>query len=133
MIAKKSQFNKFGGYAYRSAEDILESVKPLLKDNECVLTLSDDIQLVGDRYYIKAIAKITNKDGASVETVGFAREALTQKGMSDAQITGGSSSYARKYALNGLFSIAENDDIDSVATHGKEKTVAKAKTTSNDW
>ena len=113
LVAKKSQRNDFGRYSYRSAEDILESVKPLLKDNNCVLTLTDDLKLIGDRYYVKATATITNLEKETVEVSAFAREALQQKGMSDGQITGSSSSYARKYALNGLLAIAENDDLDS--------------------
>ena len=119
LVAKKGQTNKFGGYRYRSAEDILESVKPLLKEYGCIITLTDDLVLIGDRYYIKAKATIINTDNKSIHTHGYAREALQQKGMSDGQITGGSSSYARKYALNGLLAIAENDDLDSHSNETK--------------
>ncbi len=113
LVSKKGQRNNFGKYAFRSAEDILESVKPLLKEENCILTLNDDLVVVGDRYYIKTIATITNSDGISISSTAFAREALEQRGMSDGQITGATSSYARKYALNGLLAIAENDDLDS--------------------
>jgi len=113
LKAPKGQRNSFGNYNYRSAEDILEAVKPLLYEQECVLTLTDDIVLVGDRYYIKATAKITDIQGGSIETSAIAREAITKKGMDDSQITGTASSYARKYALNGLFAIDDTKDADS--------------------
>ena len=113
LVAKKGQRNNFGKYQYRSAEDILESVKPLLKENGCVLTLTDDLVMVGERYYIKATATITNLEKEVVSVSAFAREAQQQKGMSDGQVTGATSSYARKYALNGLLAIAENDDLDT--------------------
>lgn len=108
----KGQFNQFGKYKYRSCEDILEAVKPLLAREECTLTLSDEIVNVGDRYYIKATARIT--DGTATRTVtAFAREATDKKGMDDSQITGTASSYARKYALNGLFLIDDTKDADT--------------------
>ena len=106
LKAPKSQFNKFGGYKYRKAEDILEAVKPLLKQYGCTLTCTDELQLIGDRYYIKATATITNsEDGVSVSTTAYAREEEEKKGMDGSQVTGASSSYARKYALNGLLCI----------------------------
>ena len=109
----KNQRNKFGGFNYRSAEDILESLKPLLKETECFLNITDSIELVGDRYYIKATATITNKEGVQVSSSAFAREELTKKGMDASQITGSTSSYARKYALNGLFAIDDSKDADT--------------------
>lgn len=110
LKANKSQFNKFGNYAYRSCEDILEAVKPIL--NGLILTLSDEVVAVGDRIYIKATANIS--DGKNhVEATAFAREPLSQKGMSEPQCTGSASSYARKYALNGLFCIDDNKDADT--------------------
>lgn len=110
LKAPKGQFNKFGGYKYRSCEDILEAVKPLL--NGLVLTIHDDIQAVGDRIYIKATATITDGEN-SLSVSAFAREAETKKGMDDSQITGTASSYARKYALNGLFLIDDTKDADT--------------------
>lgn len=112
LKAPKSQFNKFGGYKYRNAEDILEAVKPLLFKHKCTLTISDDIVCAGDRIYVKATAIISN--GAdSVSVSAFAREPEAQKGMSESQITGASSSYARKYALNGMFAIDDTKDSDA--------------------
>lgn len=113
LNAPKNQRNTFGGFNYRSAEDILESLKPLLKETECFLNITDSIELVGDRYYIKATATITNKEGVQVSSSAFAREELTKKGMDASQITGSTSSYARKYALNGLFAIDDNRDADT--------------------
>lgn len=113
LNAPKNQRNKFGGFNYRSAEDILESLKPLLKETECFLNITDSIELVGDRYYIKATATITNREGVQVSSSAFAREELTKKGMDASQITGSTSSYARKYALNGLFAIDDNRDADT--------------------
>jgi hypothetical protein len=113
LKCKKDQYNNFGRYYYRSAESILEAVKPLLNKNNCVLLMSDDITTAGDRVYIKATARIINKDGKELSNTALAREPLTQKGMSDPQITGSASSYARKYALNGLFAIDDTTDTDS--------------------
>ena len=109
----KTMYNSFGKYNYRSAEGILEAVKPLLNEAECLLTLQDDVALVGGRFYIKATATLTNKDGVSVTTQAFAREDDTKKGMDGSQITGTASSYARKYALNGLFLIDDTKDADT--------------------
>lgn len=112
LKAPKNNFNQFGKYKYRSCEDILEAVKPLLAREECTLTLSDEIVNVGDRYYIKATARIT--DGTATRTVtAYAREAAEKKGQDDSQITGTASSYARKYALNGLFLIDDTKDADT--------------------
>lgn len=112
LNAPKSQTNKFGNYKYRSCEDILSAVKPLLLENSCTLTISDEVVLIGERYYIKATA--TLKGGFSDLSVSaLAREEETKKGMDSSQITGSSSSYARKYALNGLFAIDDTKDADT--------------------
>lgn len=113
LKAPKSQFNKFGGYKYRKAEDILEAVKPLLNKQKCTLTITDDIVMVGNRIYVKATATIKSEKGECETTTGWAREEETKKGMDGSQITGASSSYARKYALNGLFAIDDNADSDT--------------------
>ncbi|TDX30800.1 ERF superfamily protein [Modicisalibacter xianhensis] len=110
LNAPKNQHNKFGGYNYRSCEDILQAVKPLL--NGLVITVNDDITVAGDRVYVKATATITDGEH-SISTTAFAREAAMKKGMDDSQITGSTSSYARKYALNGLLLIDDNKDADS--------------------
>lgn len=119
LKAPKDLFNKFGGYSYRSAEGIMEAVKPLLAREGLILTVCDDIVLVGERYYVKATATIT--DGVnSLSNSAFAREAGEKKGQDDSQITGATSSYARKYALNGLLCIDDTKDADATNTHGKE-------------
>lgn len=124
LKAPKTQFNKFGNYAYRNAEDILEAVKPLLKKYGSYLTLSDEIQQVGERYYIKSTATIVTPSGTT-STTAFAREEETKKGMDGSQITGTSSSYARKYALNALFLIDDTKDSDTTNTHDKSDKNAK--------
>ena len=112
LKAPKGNYNSFGKYKYRSCEDILEAVKPLLAREECTLTITDDIIQVGDRFYIKATAKIT--DGTeSVEVAAMAREEKEKKGMDASQVTGTASSYARKYALNGRFLIDDTKDADT--------------------
>lgn len=116
LKAPKSQFNRFGNYKYRKAEDILEAVKPLLSEQGCTLIITDDIVMVGSRIYVKATATIKNGKGETETTTGFAREEDTKKGMDGSQITGASSSYARKYALNGLFAIDDNQDSDTTNT-----------------
>lgn len=113
LKAPKSQFNRFGGYKYRKAEDILEAVKPLLAKQKCTLIITDDVVLIGNRIYVKATATIKNEKGECETTNGWAREEETKKGMDGSQITGASSSYARKYALNGLFAIDDNADSDT--------------------
>lgn len=120
LKAPKGQFNSFGKYKYRSCEDVLEALKPLLKENECFLNMSDEIVLIGDRYYIKATATITNNSGTSLSVSAFAREEESKKGMDASQLTGATSSYARKYALNGLFAIDDNKDADAT-NKGDEK------------
>lgn len=116
LKAPKTQVNRFGGYKYRKAEDILEAVKPLLAKQKCTLIITDDIVMVGNRIYVKATATIKNEKGEFEETTGWAREEETKKGMDGSQITGASSSYARKYALNGLFAIDDNADSDTTNT-----------------
>ena len=121
LKCNKSQYNSFGKYSYRSCEDILEAVKPLLYKHKATLVINDDIVLIGDRFYIKATSKITDIDtGEYIESTAFAREDESQKGMSSAQVTGSVSSYARKYSLNSLFAIDDNKDADSTNTHGKD-------------
>lgn len=121
LNAPKNQWNDFGKYAYRNCEDILLAVKPLLGD--AVITLTDDIFIAAERVYVKAEATIT-LNGESHKTVAFAREPLTKKGMDESQITGTASSYARKYALNGLLLIDDNKDPDTPPEKVKEKLEA---------
>lgn len=122
LKAPKGQYNSFGKYNYRSCEDILEAVKPILKENGLTLTLCDDLTQCGDRVYIKATACVTDvESGEKVSTCAFAREPETKKGMDDSQITGTASSYARKYALNGLFCIDDTKDADTEESRGREK------------
>ena len=114
LKAPKGQYNSFGKYKYRSCEDIQEAVKPLLKKYNVSLTLSDDLQVIGERYYIKVTAVLVcNETKESISVTSFAREEETKKGMDGSQVTGASSSYARKYALNGLFLIDDTKDIDA--------------------
>ena len=115
LKAPKGQYNSFGKYRYRSCEDILEAVKPLLNENGCFLTLSDEVIAVGDRIYVKAIATLTNSEGIQISVSALAREEDQKKGMDGSQITGTASSYARKYALNGLFCIDDTKDADTDA------------------
>ena len=134
----KTQFNSFGKYHYRTCEDILEAVKPLLHRYNATLTIKDDIVLVGERYYVKATATLYNtkatetEDGFfnnSISNTAFAREELSKAGMDGSQITGSASSYARKYALNGLFAIDDTKDADTTNTGDEAKpTTTKAKT-----
>lgn len=112
LKAPKNAYNSFGGYKYRSAEMILESVKPILKKHGCLLTLSDDLVSIDGRFYIKAIATLKTQNDTFTVTA-YAREEETKKGMDGSQITGTASSYARKYALNGLFLIDDTKDADT--------------------
>lgn len=121
LKAPKNQFNKFGGYHYRSAEDILEALKPLLMKYNCMLTLTDEVICIGNRYYICAFATLKNSSGEQITVKAYAREEEVKKGMDGSQITGASSSYARKYALNGLFLIDDTKDSDATNNHGKEE------------
>lgn len=115
LKAPKGQENKFGGYRYRSCEDILEAVKPLLAAQGAVVQLSDTLELVGQRYYIKATASLIDTDtGEAASVTAWAREAESHKGMDDSQVTGSASSYARKYALNGLLAIDDTRDADTM-------------------
>lgn len=118
LNAPKNQYNAFGKYKYRSCEDILAAVKPLLKETGCVLTLSDDIVSIGNRIYVTATATLTTSDGKQYVVKASAREDENKKGMDGAQITGAASSYARKYALNGLFCIDDVKDPDATNDHG---------------
>ncbi len=113
LKAPKNQYNSFGKYKYRNCEDILEAVKPILKQQKCTLTISDEMVMIGTRYYIKATATLKNSSGEEEKTVAYAREEESKKGMDSSQVTGATSSYARKYALNGLFCIDDNKDSDT--------------------
>lgn len=124
LNAPKNLENKFGNYRYRSAESILEALKPHLEEHQAILTLRDDIVEVGGRVYVKATATFT-ADDHTITTTAFAREAESKKGMDDAQVTGACSSYARKYALNGLFCIDDTKDPDATETHGKTEPTSK--------
>ena len=121
MKAPKDMRNNFGNYNYRSCESILEAVKPLLAENSLALTLTDEMIQVGDRIYVRATATVTaTSGGESISVDAFAREEESKKGMDASQVTGAASSYARKYALNGLFCIDDNKDSDATNTHGKD-------------
>ena len=119
LKAPKNQYNSFGKYNYRSCEDILEAAKPLCIANGLLLTVSDEVIQVGDRIYIRATASVTDGEG-TVQTFGMAREAEDKKGMDPAQLTGATSSYARKYALGGLFALDDTKDADATNDHGKK-------------
>lgn len=133
MKAPKNLYNSYGGYKYRNAEGILEAAKPYLKQHNVVLLVYDDIVAVGERIYVKAIAEFRDVESDEfIRTQAFAREALTKKGMDDSQITGTASSYARKYALNGLFLLDDTKDADTDENHRESearhrKTSPKAK------
>lgn len=131
LKAPKGQFNKFGHYAYRSTEDILKAVKPLLKKFGDDLSLSDEPVLIGDWHYIKATATFKDKDGKETSSTGYARESVSKKGMDDSQITGTASSYARKYALNGLFLIDDTKDADSSEYHQQNQQRQSSKPANN--
>ena len=124
LKAPKGQFNAFGKYKYRSCEDILEALKPVLNKYKLTFFINDEIVEVNNRNYVKATITIINieKPDEQIQTSALAREEETKKGMDGSQITGASSSYARKYALNGMFMIDDTKDSDSTNTHGKDKT-----------
>lgn len=128
LKAPKDLENKFGGYKYRSAESILEAVKPLLAENKCVLLLDDSMEEVGGRVYVKATATLKEvsalPETQEITVSAFAREEESKKGMDASQVTGAASSYARKYALNGLFCIDDNKDSDFTNTQTKEQKKA---------
>lgn len=126
----KDLFNKFGNYSYRSAESILEALKPLLSKHKATLTISDEIMLIGDRYYVKAIATLRDTESDSeLSSTAYAREEENRKGMDSSQLTGSTSSYARKYALNGLFAIDDTKDSDYTNKH-EDKPSTKGKSLS---
>lgn len=128
LKAPKSQFNKFGGYQYRSCEDILEALKPICLKHKALTKISDEIIYVEGRHYVKAtVTFIDIEDGQKIESYGLAREEESKKGMDGSQITGSSSSYARKYALNGMFAIDDTKDSDATNKHGKDENKADTK------
>lgn len=130
LKAPKGQYNSFGKYKYRSCEDILEAVKPLLEATKTVLSVTDRMEVVGDRIYVRAEAHLKDcEDLGEIVTVAYAREEESKKGMDSSQVTGAASSYARKYALNGLFCIDDNKDSDSTNT-GEKNSSGKKTTTS---
>jgi len=123
LKAPKSKYNSFGKYNYRSCEDILEGAKPLLKKHGLAMTLSDSIEQIGERYYIKATANVADLESGEIHSVSaLAREPFDKKGMDDSQISGTASSYARKYALNGLFLIDDTKDADTDEYHNQTAT-----------
>ena len=125
LKAVKGQYNAFGKYKYRSCEDILEALKPLLDEYKTIVTISDDIEVIGNRFYVKATARIFDSEsGEYIETTAYAREAENKKGMDSAQVTGSTSSYARKYALNGLLAIDDNKDPDHLNEGQESQTRA---------
>lgn len=130
LKAPKNQRNSFGNYNYRSCEDILEAVKPLLATYKLALVIKDDIVAIDGRFYIKAIAQLFDDEGKEITyTTALAREEESKKGMDASQLTGSTSSYARKYALNGLFAIDDNKDADATNTHGKTQKDTKTEKT----
>lgn len=130
LKAPKGQYNSFGKYAYRNAEDILEAVKPLCAETGTVVLLSDEIMNIGNRFYVKATAALIDAETQTQLTVSaYAREEEEKKGMDGSQVTGASSSYARKYALNGLFAIDDTKDSDTTNTTGADKNAVKGKQT----
>jgi hypothetical protein len=133
LNAPKNLVNKFGNYRYRSCESIVEALKPLLAKHKCYLLLNDEITLIGDRYYIKATATLVNANGVQVSTTAFAREEESKKSMDSSQLTGATSSYARKYALNGLFAIDDTKDADATNTHDKDESPTISKEDLQVW
>lgn len=123
LKAPKGQYNSFGKYKYRSCEDILEAVKPLLNKYNCSLVITDSLEQVGERYYVKATATLMTADEKAFSVSAFAREADAKKGMDESQITGTASSYARKYALNGLFLIDDTKDADTDENTAQRESV----------
>jgi len=132
LKAPKNQYNSFGKYHYRSCEDILEGLKPILAKHKAAVTVTDEIVQIGDRYYVKATAKLLDiEKGDILEVSAFAREDEMKKGMDLAQVTGSTSSYARKYALNGLFAIDDTKDSDFTNKH-EDKPNNESKTTNSN-
>ena len=129
----KNQFNSYGRYNFRSCEDIFEAVKPILKEIKCLLTVTDEIVNKGDRYYLKATATLYDIDGKEIyHTCAEAREPENKKGMDEAQITGATSSYARKYALNGMFLIDDVKDPDATNKHDEEENTQEPPQKTNE-
>lgn len=127
LKAPKGQYNSFGKFKYRSCEDILEAVKPLLKKYKATMQISDELVYEGERYYIKSIATLCDmEDNSTISNIAYAREEETKKGMDGSQITGTASSYARKYALNGLFLIDDTKDADTDEYHSQNNPIKKA-------
>ena len=124
LKAPKGQYNDFGKYKYRSLEDILEAVKPLLKEHGLAIGFEDELVMIGERYYVKSTA-ILSDDSRMMKNVAYAREPFVQKGMNESQITGSASSYARKYAISGLLAIDDNKDADNTNKNGEPKPKAK--------
>ena len=129
--APKNKFNSFGKYAYRSAENIIEAVKPIINPKGYHLILSDEMVIIGERYYIKATATISNGE-QSYSATSYAREPEEKKGMDSAQISGTTGSYSRKYALNGLFALDDNKDSDATSTETKPNVVVEEITLTKD-
>ena len=121
----KNKHNSFGNYKYRSVEDIQQALKPLLEAYKCTLVLNDSIELIGERYYLKATATLSNEKDKVVGVSAYARETFDKKGMDPAQITGAASSYARKYALGGLFLLDDSNDFDSMDNTSKPSKPSK--------
>lgn len=133
LKAPKNLYNSFGNYKYRNAEGILEAVKPLLAENKMSMYITDDVQAVGERVYVKATVKVLDTEtGEWVETSALAREALNKKGMDDSQITGTASSYARKYALNGIFLLDDTKDADTDENQKERKARADKQADDNN-
>lgn len=133
LKAPKNQYNAFGKYSYRSCEDILEALKPLLAETKTILTIADDIVQITDRYYIKATATLVDiETGEKIETSAWAREEENKKGMDASQITGSASSYARKYALNGLFCIDDTKDSDATNTNTTQGEISPSTKQNNN-
>jgi hypothetical protein len=132
LKAPKNQVNSFGKYKYRSCEDIIEAVKPLLAKEGLYMNISDEIVEVGGKNYVKAVATIFDGEN-QISSSAVARESIDKKGMDDAQQTGATSSYSRKYALNGIFGIDDQKDADSTNTHGKDQQPAKVFQPSNNF
>ena len=130
LKAPKGQRNNFGNYSYRSAEDILTAVKPILEKYSSALVSRDSLEAHGERIFVRSDAELYNEEAKLIgSSTGFAEHALTKKGMDQAQITGSASSYARKYSLNGLFAIDDTKDADATNTHGRSKSLPVVTTT----
>ena len=127
LKAPKNMHNSFGNYSYRNLEGILDALKPLLDQTGCIVTMTDSIELIGERYYVKSTITLDGGDGQKISCDGWAREAEEKKGMDVSQISGSSSSYARKYAMNGLFAIDDVQDADSMDNRNNVTDEQKAR------